>query len=111
MVIVYTDLMIKRLLMMCLIICTAGYGSVWAFEGHIDEAAEHQAIADHSSHMPGGDGDQSSCDHCCHASAHITALLPSQTGNISPVAGNNHTPYRHTLFFNTTTPPERPPQG
>ena len=110
-VIVYTGAMLKRLLMIWLVTCTLGYGAVWAFDGHIDEVAEHQAVAGDTRHAPGGgDGHQSSCDHCCHAMAHIMALWPSQTGMFSADTGTRYTPYQDPLSFLSTAPPERPPQ-
>ena len=38
--------MLKRFLLLWLIISTLGYGSVWAFDGHIDETNQHLAAAE-----------------------------------------------------------------
>jgi hypothetical protein len=103
--------MFRRLLMMWLIISTVGYGSVWAIAGHLDEAAEHQAVAADAGHTPDDEGNHCACDHCCHASAHILALWPTQPGAVCPVADTGYTPYLQSLSRSTTSPPERPPQG
>jgi len=103
--------MLKSILMIWLITCTVGYGSVWAFDGHIDGAAEHQELIGDMDHAPNDDGDNPACDHCCHASAHIMALWPAQSAIAYPGSGTGYTPYLHTLPFITTSPPDRPPQG
>jgi len=103
--------MLKRLLMIWLIISTLGYGSVWAFDGHLDAVKDHQSVTGDVNNAPDEDGDQSSCDHCCHASAHLMALWSTQSGAARPVAGTGNTPYLLTPTFNITSPPDRPPQG
>ncbi|MEA2095037.1 MAG: hypothetical protein U9P11_10825 [Pseudomonadota bacterium] len=97
--------------MIWLIICTLGYGSVWAFDGHLHEGEEHQRVTGDVSHAADEDGDHPSCDHCCHASAHLMALWSAQPGTAYTGAGSGYTPYRQLLSFHTTSPPERPPQG
>lgn len=103
--------MFKRLLMLWLIICTVGYGSVSAFDGHIDELAEHQGVVGDVEHTPDEDGDHPSCDHCCHASAHTMALSPFQSDTAYSGTCTGFTPYRYTLSFLTTAPPDRPPRS
>ena len=103
--------MSNRVIMTWLVICILGYGSVYAFDGHIDEQVEHQAVAGDRDHEPEGDEGHPSCDHCCHASAHITAIWACQTAVVCPDAGTGYTPYLHTLSFNTICPPERPPKA
>ena len=109
--IMYTAVMFKRLLMIWLIISTLGYGSVWAFDGHVDELNEHQDIVGDVGHSPDGDGDNLSCDHCCHASAHTMALSPFQSGTDYSGTCTGFTPYRYTLSFLSTAPPDRPPRS
>ena len=101
----------KRLLMLWLITSILGYGSAWAFDGCVDEAAEHQDVVGDMGNAPNDDGAHPTCDHCCHASAHITALWPSLTGAVWPDVGTGYTPYLYTLSFNTTSPPDRPPRS
>jgi hypothetical protein len=103
--------MLKRFLMIWLITSTLGYGSVWAFDGHLDAADDHQSITGEMNNAPGEGEDHSSCDHCCHASAHLMALWSFQSGTTYPVAGTGNTPYRHTLSFLTISPPDRPPRS
>ena len=61
----YTDSVLKRLLIICLVISTLGYGSVGAFDGHADEVNEHQGVVGYAGHSPDNDEDHPSCDHCC----------------------------------------------
>lgn len=103
--------MFKRLLMIWLIISTLGYGSVWAFDGHVDELNEHQGVAGDVGHSPDGDEDSPACDHCCHASAHTMALSPFQSSTTYTGTCTGNTPYLQTLSLNITSPPDRPPQG
>jgi hypothetical protein len=107
----YTAPMLKRLLMIWLIISTLGYGVVWAFDGHVDELNEHRNVVDDVGHPPDGDGDNLSCDHCCHASAHITALCPALIGMHCDNIATGSTPYQQSIFFHSITPPDRPPQS
>jgi hypothetical protein len=103
--------MLKRFLMIWLIISTLGYGSVWAFDGHIDTVAEHQDVVGDVDHAPTDNEDHPPCDHCCHASAHLMALWSDQFATAYPGSGTGYTPYLQSLSFNITSPPDRPPQG
>lgn len=106
----YTVSVTKRLFMLWLVICTVGYGTAWAFDGHIDEQAEHHSAT--TAHPAAGDdGDQPDCDHCCHATAHMTAFWPCPAVRQFPGADIGHTPYLQAVFFNATSPPEHPPRG
>lgn len=109
--VMYTAVMAKSFLLIWLIISTLGYGSVWAFGGHVDVVDEHQGVVGDVDNAPGDDGDHHSCDHCCHASAHTVALAPFQSSTAYSGTCAGHTPYLHTYSFYTTSPPERPPQG
>jgi len=110
-IIMYTVLMFKRLLMIWLITSILGYGSVWAFDGHVDEVNEHQDNVGSVGHAPDDDGDQAACDHCCHASAHTMALTPFQSSTDYSGACIGFTPYRYTISFLSTAPPDQPPRS
>ena len=103
--------MLRRFLMFGLITCILGYGSVWAFEHHLDEAAEHHGTVGDTDHAPKGDAAHPACDHCCHAAAHIMALCPASIETVHAVTGTGYTPYRHGAFFRPTAPPDRPPRS
>lgn len=103
--------MVKRILLMWLITCTLGYGSVWAFDGHADETAEHHMVVGDAGQIPDTDKDHPACDHCCHASAHIIALCPASVGAFHAVTGTGFTPYQQRVFFRSTAPPDRPPRS
>lgn len=75
-----------------LVLCTLGYGSAWAYDGHAVDlssdalttatadaadmrlhfANEHNA-EQHSEQAPAANVD---CDHCAHISAHLLAIFP-----------------------------------
>jgi len=106
----YNPLMLKHLLMMCLIICTLGYGSVWAFDGHYDGLTQHEDTS--SATGQGDDGeDHSSCDHCCHASAHLTGLWANQPAISIPDANSVWSHYHTSYHSILTGPPGRPPKS
>jgi hypothetical protein len=107
----YNIYMLKRFFMLWLVTSTLGYGSVWAFDGHLDAAEDHQRVTGEVNHAPDEDGDQSSCDHCCHASAHLMALWSVQSGTAYLVAGTGNTPYQQSLSFLSISPPDRPPRS
>jgi hypothetical protein len=102
--------MYKILLMVCLVTCTLGYGSVWAFDGHFDESMLHE---NSSNAMGQGDDDEdhSSCDHCCHASAHLTGLWANQPGISIPDRNSVWLPYLISYNSILTVPPGHPPQS
>ena len=107
----YTDSVLKRLLIICLVISTIGYGSVGAFDGHADEVNEHQGVVGYAGHSPDNDEDHPSCDHCCHASAHTMALSPFQSSAAYSGSCTGNTPYHNTLSFLSAAPPDRPPRN
>jgi len=65
---------------------TLGYGSVWAFDGHIDAVENHQSVTGDVNNASDEEGEHSSCDHCCHASAHLMALWSSQQSRANLIA-------------------------
>ena len=65
--------MFRRFITLLLVVTLLGYGTSWAFSGHVLEDVDHAAdIHGHSQEMV----DESDCDHCCHAAAHMTGLTP-----------------------------------
>ena len=100
-----------RCLMIWLIISIAGYGSVWAFDSHLDETAEHHGVVSDVGLATDGEGDSLSCDHCCHASAHTLALSPFLLNMTETGTCTGFTPYRNTLSNLPVAPLEHPPQS
>jgi len=47
--------MLRPLLLLCLIISTLGYGSVWAFDGHFDEWTQHETMSGTTDHGEEGE--------------------------------------------------------
>ena len=74
-----------------LVICTLGYGSAWAYDGHAVEmngdAVFHvdAVSSDTDVHFSGEQSPEQQpsanvdCDHCAHISAHLLAIF-SQSG-------------------------------
>lgn len=77
-----------------LVICTLGYGSAWAYDGHAVEMGDASSVAlvtvaaisdvsnsDPSNHQNAEQSPQkptvasADCDHCCHISAHMMAIF------------------------------------
>lgn len=101
--------MLRRIISSILIFALFGYGTTWAFSGHAlddtDRAAE--GVHEHTETAL----DESSCDDCCHASAHMTGLAPplpklplQHADSFRPVPGH----FFATRFF---APPLRPPRS
>ena len=103
--------MLRYFVVIWLMVCTLGYGSVGAFDGHFYEAAHHNGVTGDLDHSPGEGGGHPSCDHCCHASAHLLALWAPHLNFMFPGTSTGYTPYRFTLSFPPIIPPTRPPQS
>ena len=102
--------MLRYLLTLFLIICTVGYGSVWAFDGHFDEWTQHEGMAAAADHGDEGE-EHSSCDHCCHATAHLTGLCANQPALSIPDASSVWSHYPDSYNSVLTGPPGRPPRS
>ena len=102
--------MLRHLLTFCLVISTLGYGSVWAFDGHFDEWTQHEEMAGATDHGE-EDEDHSSCDHCCHATAHLTGLCTNQQTLSIPDASRVWSHYPDAYNSILTGPPGRPPRS
>jgi len=82
---------LRKTLLFVLVICTLGYGSAWAYDGHavamgddehavvymVSTGAAHHAVSDqHSEQSPEKTPAASiDCDHCAHISAHLLAIF------------------------------------
>jgi hypothetical protein len=66
--------MLRRTISTILVLALIGYGTSWAFSGHALDDVDHASGGLHEhTHTA---LDESGCDHCCHASAHMTGLAP-----------------------------------
>jgi hypothetical protein len=101
--------MYRYLLTVWLVACTIGYSAAWAFDGHFEGLSQHQDMPGSADHA--GDGGQhSSCDHCCHAFAHLAGLWANQP-EISLPASSRPWPRSRTLHASILTgPPGHPPR-
>lgn len=102
--------MLRALILGWLIICTFGYGSVWAFDSHIDVPGQHESHVDAQNNLTDS-ADHPPCDHCCHAASHMTGLWSGQAmayvQGANTVVSFNHAPY----YFLPTDPPDHPPRS
>ena len=102
--------MLRYLLALCLITCTVGYSSVWAFDGHFEEWTPHEEMSGATDHGEDGE-DHSSCDHCCHAAAHLTGLWANQPVLSIPETGGVWSHYHNAYHSILTGPPDHPPKS
>ncbi len=114
--------MFRRILISILLLCTLGYGSVWAYDSHasaLPEAppshAHETAVSASTDHAQPGQHQQHEQhkhdgDHCCHASAHILALLPAGDTRHSPQSSLPVATYLASLPARALSPLERPPR-
>ncbi len=113
---------LKKILLFMLVICTLGYGSAWAYDGHavelnsdasvvLDAAAvdivSHSAGESDSEHAPDTSTD---CDHCAHISAHLMAIF-SQSGYLCSVNQSSELLELSETFVSLIVSPDlRPPR-
>jgi len=104
--------MLKQFLTIWLIVCTLGYGAVWAFDGHINQAETHPLVDENPTGMVDAlnDHDHHNCDHCCHASAHIVALRAYESDSVFSRVHHSHFSYRQSLLVHSVLPLLRPPK-
>jgi len=102
--------MLNRIIIFSMIISIVGHASVWAFDGHPEETAGHRSIASDTWQATDEDDNHPACDHCCHSSLHTLALCPAHAGTVDTNAVTGDTPYRHTFYNLSTSPPVHPPK-
>lgn len=74
---------LKQLLLIVLVLCTLGYSSAWAFDGHVMAQLEDESASLSVTATDVSNNDQShnqnesdiACDHCCHISSHLVAIF------------------------------------
>ncbi len=83
---------LRKTLLFVLVLCTLGYGSAWAYDGHavaindndhaiVDMASAGMAHSATSDQHPEQSPEQTpaagvDCDHCAHIAAHLLAIFP-----------------------------------
>ena len=101
--------MFRRIIASMLVFALLGYGTGWAFSGHAVDLGDHAlGIAHVDPQEPIGEG---GCDHCCHATAHMTGMP-------SPILSFRHAEpecFRHaagrTAARLASAPPLKPPRS
>jgi hypothetical protein len=86
-----------------------GYGSSWAFAGHAVDPAEH-AVAGVVADQPIG-SEESACDHCCHAAAHMVGLAPAPLTPYRKQPDSFRVACGDTLILIPSAPPLKPPRA
>ena len=66
--------MLRRALVIWLLLSHVAYGLSAVADGHWERTAASGGPSLHN-HGAGEPQDETGCDHCCHASSHLTALL------------------------------------
>ncbi len=105
-----------------LVLCTLGYGSAWAYDGHAVELnsdasavidvvavdmASHSLTEHDSEQVPAANAD---CDHCAHISAHLMAIF-SQSGYLCSINQSSAVPELSETFASYIISPDlRPPR-
>ncbi len=116
---------LKKTLLFMLVLCTLGYGSAWAYDGHAVElsgdaqvmlgaadmslhfANEHNAEQHSSEQSPAANVD---CDHCGHISAHLLAIFPHNGYLCSINQSSELLELSETLVSLIVSPDLRPPR-
>lgn len=101
--------MLRRVLVPILVMAILGYGSAWAFSGAAVHAGEHSLMALHATPAD-VDHTGASCDHGCHASAHLLALHQGVPTLVSPETDKPVPAVGLSIAANPLAPPLRPPR-
>jgi len=100
--------MFRQFITLLLVIALLGYGTSWAFSGHVLESADHAAgTHEHGQEMI----DEEDCDHCCHAAAHMTGLTPPMPGLTHPDNEILRPVPGHLAFTHRSSLPRKPPRS
>ncbi len=113
---------LKKILLFTLVICTLGYGSAWAYDGHAVELNSDARVVidaadvDMVSHSPGdyesehAPAANTDCDHCAHISAHLMAIF-SQSGYLCSINQSSELLELSETFVSLIVSPDlRPPR-
>jgi hypothetical protein len=118
---------LKKTLLFMLVICTLGYSSAWAYDGHAvelgnDATAAVDMVATGTMLLPLSDhgseqsqeqtsvADAGCCDHCCHISAHLNAIF-TQNGYLCSVNQSSELLEFSEIFISYIVSPDlRPPR-
>jgi hypothetical protein len=102
--------MLRRALVIWLLLSHVAYGFSAVADGHWERPAGNGGASPHT-HGAGEPQDETGCDHCCHASSHLTALVfmpePSVPGGGDGARGLASP----ALESFPIPPPRRPPKA
>ncbi len=116
---------LKKILLTILVICTMGYGSAWAYDGHavdLDDTAvidlvtvsttqidSHGHAADTHSSEKSSTADIL-CDHCSHISAHLQAIFTHNGFLCNANRSSELLEFSETFVSYIVSPDLRPPR-
>ena len=65
--------MLRRMISLVLVVSLIGWGTSWAYSGHVLDDVDHPSLGVHEHTQPAEE--ETACDHCCHMSAHMTGVV------------------------------------
>lgn len=101
--------MLRRIIASIVVLTVLGYGTAWAFAGHVLEVDGHAADGIHEDTQ--AVLDEGGCDHCCHAAAHMTGMAPPMPTFHYPDADTFRADGGCTAATLSSAPPLRPPRS
>ncbi len=120
---------LKKILLSMLVICTLGYGSAWAYDGHAVNMDAQSVFAGNAISLAqdvaiqstgNQNGDQNSeqhhavkascCDHCGHISAHLQAIFTQASHLCTINQSSELLEYSETSLSYIVSPDLRPPR-
>ncbi|HEB81237.1 MAG TPA: hypothetical protein ENJ11_00075 [Gammaproteobacteria bacterium] len=114
-------IIVRRLLLLVLSLCILGYGSAWAFDGHVIKADSNelpsllqQADTHHAAHTKDSEknsAEKSCCDHCCHISAHLQAIFNQNAYLTDNDSSSERLDYSEDFISCIVSPDLRPPRA
>jgi hypothetical protein len=100
----------RRLLALLLLLSHLAYGVAVLAHGHWGEGEAHSAGSIHHQGANGQD-EATGCDHCCHASSHLTALLETPRHRHPEGCAQGAGTPAPRLRTLSLPPPTRPPKA
>ena len=98
-----------RVIAAFLVLSVLGYGTVWAFDWHSADMADHAHGTEHAD--PAVQADHEGCDHCCHAGAHLIGRARRREP-MPHMATTSHLADAVTILISRSTdPPSKHPQS
>jgi len=115
--------LVRKSLLLLLCLSVLGYGSAWAFDGHVIEADSNErpvllkpadllqpGMTENGYQDEERTAERSCCDHCCHISAHLHAIFPRNAYLIDAEPSAERLEYSEHFISCIVSPDLRPPR-